>query len=629
MNLKNSTSAALTLLMLCGCGTLCGGKNENAIRRVEGRFSEPVELKLSGNVSTPITNHLLKVNANLYVPEDAGEDWVDNSLNVRAGRALFDYRLKREVGPDPFSGEYIPDMPSGTLREVAELQDPESGRSLIVSTSARRFRLTAAEGRLTMSVNEAAAVTEFRELKRRTLCFAPPFTEGAVLQREMPVSIFGRARPGAEVAVVFRGHEVRGKAGADGRWLVTLPAMAAAKDPATLVIESEGERCEVREVRVGEVWLAAGQSNMELPLCGKNTRFRDGQGRLITAMTRRDETVRYVHATTFTTAEKPLADLNVVWAPVCREYLEGHLYISALATLFEREIHAALDVPVGIIASHWGGTQIEPWTPDGPWAKMKKSKAPYPQQCSHRLFNATFAPLAPYTVRGMIWYQGEANASQNEVYTERMHELYNGYSAVFRNPELKLIFAQLAPYDYGKGKPTNRSLTGLQDAQSRFAAENPNAFMAVTVDVADPSDIHPNNKRTVARRFAALALKHCYGWKDLAADSPTVKNAVCDADGKVTLTFENGGKMYSYAPDHSPAGGFELKDADGVWHPAKAVNEGKGGTEGIFGNGVIELVAEGVKAPVEVGYLRKYPFKGTVYNGGDLPLGTFVRPVGK
>ena len=601
---------------------------------------------LTGDLTRPVTNHLLRVNATLSTPTGKGDLPTGEILN-RAGKPC-DYRLTREIGPVPLNLNYVPDMPAGTLRTVAKLEDPSSGRTLEVATTlpglqvydGKHIGFTACAFEAQYYPNAVNRpefpdcvlrpgevrrdVTEYRFGVSHPLAFAAPFTDGAILQREMPVAVFGKARPGAAVTVRFGGHEAKGAADTDGKWLVELPAMAAEKAPRTLSVESEGVVREVKDVRVGEVWLAAGQSNMELPLCGARPHFRDGQGWLVAGMTRRNEEVRFAHATTYTKSAEPLDDINLTWAPLCQDYLESHLYVSALASLFERELYAALDVPVGVIGAYWGGTCIEPWTPDGPWAKLPKAKSPYGQQCSHYLFNSNLAPVAPYTVRGMLWYQGEANASKAKEYCARMHELYDGLSYVFRNPSLKFIFSQVAPYaKEKKGQPKDKAVqpypTSIQDQQVRFAAEETNAWMAVIADVGNPDDIHPNDKRTVARRFAALALRHCYGWTRLVADSPTVKSAT--ADGKrVTLRFDNGGALYSYVADLGPAKGFELRSADGAWHVAKAVNEEKGG---LFKDGVIELEAEGVDAPTGVRYLRTAPYVGSVYGGTCLPLGTF------
>ena len=596
---------------------------------------------LSGDFTRPVTNHLLKVNASLSTPTGAGDLPTGDILNHAT--KPWDYRLKREIGPAPLNINFVPDMPRGVLRRVAEFEDPLSGRTLEVATTLPGLQVYSGKHIGFMACAFEAQqfpdainrpefpdcvlrpgevrrdVTEYRFGVAHPLAFASPFTDGAVLQREMPVAVFGKAQPSAAVTVRFAENVVKCTADVDGKWLVWLPAMAASKVPRVLSAESEGAVRQVRDVRVGEVWIAAGQSNMELPLCGANPRFRDGQGRLIAAMTRRNEEVRFAHATTYTASETPLDEINLTWAPLCPEYLTSHLYASALATLFERELHSALDVPVGVIGAYWGGTLIEPWTPDGPNARLPKSKTPYPQQRSHHLFNSCLAPVAPYTVRGVIWYQGEANAAKAGEYTARMHELYDGLSAAFRNPSLAFVFAQLAPYDYGKGKPTKRDIVALQMAQVKFTEEETNAWMAVTSDVGNPVDIHPNDKRTVARRFAALALRHCYGWKDLVADSPRVTSASINGS-KVTLRFADGGALYSYAADRSPVKGFELRGKDGVWHPATVTNEKK---SGVLKGGVIELESSEVVDPSAVRYLRTLPFVGTVFGESSLPLGTF------
>ena len=167
--------------------------------------------------------------------------------------------------------------------------------------------------------------------------------------------------------------------------------------------------------------------------------------------------------------------------------------------------------------------------------------------------------------RGFIWYQGCHNAGEYQRYCAKMHALYNGWAKEFQNPDLKLYFVQLAPWG-------NAGIANIQMAQAKFAAEEKNAAMAVINDVGNLTDIHPNDKRTVAKRLAVHALKRDYGWDFLRDNSPTLKSWKIEGD-KFILSFNDAQGWYVY--NHTMGDqsvGFELAGADGVFKPARLVN---------------------------------------------------------
>ena len=204
-----------------------------------------------------------------------------------------------------------------------------------------------------------------------------------------------------------------------------------------------------------------------------------------------------------------------------------------------------------------------------------------------------------------------------------MHALYNGWAKEFANPGLKLYFVQLAPWG-------NAGIAKIQMAQAKFAAEEKNAAMAVINDVGNLKDIHPNDKRTVARRLSLHALKRDYGWDSVRDNSPTLKSWKIDGD-KFVLSFNDADGWYVYNPDRSMAVGFEVCGTNGVWKTAKIVNlaesknrNGKPQWLGPVSGRDLIVASDEVKEPAKLRYLHSSPWFGSLYNDACLPLGAFA-----
>ncbi len=467
--------------------------------------------------------------------------------------------------------------------------------------------------------------------------FAAPFTDGCVLQRGVPVSIWGAAAPGETVDVSFGGQKVSTVAGGDGRWQVRLAPMEACSDGRVLTAND----CRVKDVLVGEVWLCSGQSNAALPLNGADPRFRDRTGALVAAMTRKP-LVRFASTSGEPWCEKPRSTpvRPIAWKTFTPENLGASGAFSALGAYFALEIHAALGVPVGVIGAYQGSSPIEAWIPPEAFASRPELKG-YPafppvapdawtsemtnsfvryggfqQPCV--LWNARIAPLVPYTVKGVIWYQGCSNQWNPDRYLDLQHALYESWAKAFGNPNLPFRFVQVASWGW-----TGGSTVPIQLAQEGFAAEEKNAAMAVIADIGNRSDAHPNEKGLAAKRLAALALARDYGFTDLRADSPTLRTWHAEGDVAV-LTFDHARTMYLYNPDNSLSSTFEISGADGKWVAANVLNaETKGTRRGAFSANEIRLNAPGVARPAAVRYLHREPYAGNVFNEMNLPLGAF------
>ncbi len=475
-----------------------------------------------------------------------------------------------------------------------------------------------------------------------------PFTDHAVLQRGREVPVWGKADPGAKVKVTLAGAtflQVRETtAGKDGAWCVKLGAMDASCESRTLTARTcSGETAAAKDVLVGEVWFCAGQSNTELPLCGGSPHFRDAKGAMRAQITRKP-LVRYCYQSDYKTSVEPKKTpaLPVEWRTFTPENLNGGRSFSAMGVYFALEIHNALGIPVGIVGTYWGGTKVEPWTPKSglesvPSCKKFAEQAlldpkTYKEQKDAKkisfriqdqprvLWNEMVEPWTPFAIRGFIWYQGCSNAGDGHGYADKMQALYNGWSKEFKNPGLKLYFVQLAPWGYDK-------IATIQEGQAIFAAAEKNAGMAVINDRGNLSDIHPNDKETVGQRLALLALKRDYGFDDIKADSPTLKNWKIDGD-KFVLSFNDVETWYLYNADWAVTSGFEIAGADGKFVPAIIENLKIKSTKPYRSSGVIagkDLVvrAEGVAQPKKLRYLFSRPWYGALHNEVDLPLGAF------
>ena len=473
-----------------------------------------------------------------------------------------------------------------------------------------------------------------------------PFTDGVVLQRGCAVPVWGWATPNASVTVSFAGEKAVTTARADGGWRLSLPAMEASKEGRTMTateatsgwfFDDVTDTVEVKDVLVGEVWFASGQSNMDFAIWNSHARYRDFAGGLVTEMTRLP-CVRFVK-TPKTWSVEPKR-LSAKWMKMTPEAFRRGQQVSAVAYYYARELYLALDVPIGIVDSSWGGTNIDAWTPRCGYADCDPSIAgtaayavrkdwnaetdkKYPITAAHQqptvLFNAMVDAFAPMAMKGFIWYQGCNNASESQFYCAKMHALYNGWSRKFENPGLKLYFVQLAPY--------SSSWTGIVAQQNKFVAEEPNAAIAVTADIGNFSDIHPNRKEAVAKRLAVHALKRDYGFDITEDDSPVFDSFSVEGD-RMTVRFRHAKKLYLYSPDYKMTAPFELAGTNGVWKAAtienvRVMNPKNNWRPGDIEGDFLVLKAEGVAEPKAVRYMYQPHVMSTVYNEVSLPLGAF------
>jgi sialate O-acetylesterase len=311
------------------------------------------------------------------------------------------------------------------------------------------------------------------------------------------------------------------------------------------------------------------------------------------------------------TSLEPLDDFSGEWKTCIPENVYE---FSATAYYFGRMLNKALDVPIGLINTSWGGTRIEPWISEMgcknfDWVKLpeKKPVENLSQQTPTVLFNAMINPIVGYGIRGGIWYQGESNRNEPDKYAKLLPGLVENWRSVWGIGEFPFYFVQIAPYDYGT---TGLNSAFLREAQLKASTAIPNIGMACIMDIGEKDCIHPANKEAGSKRLALLALAQTYGIKGIACQSPVLKEMKV-AEGVVKLTFD-------YAPMGLTSYGkelanFEVAGANKRFFPAKAFITGTGVT--VF----TPLVSE----PVAVRYAFKDFVVGDLFSTDGLPVSSF------
>ena len=456
-----------------------------------------------------------------------------------------------------------------------------------------KFRDLIARAGLACGVMAAPAAAEVKP--------NPLFTDGMVLQQGRPVAVWGTADDGEAVTVKFQGQEVKATA-KDGKWAVKLASLAAG-GPDILSIKGTNEVV-VKDVLVGEVWLASGQSNMEWPVRAST----EPESVRATA----DDPMIRLFSVPRVGADEPRPTVEASWKPCTPANIDN---FSAVAFAFGKQLRKALGVPVGLINTSYGGTPAEAWTSREALEAdpALKEILGYNSKGSGRpavLYNAMIAPLIPYGIRGAIWYQGESNASRAAQYRVLFPAMIADWRRRFDQGDFPFLFVQLAPFMARKDVPSESQWAELREAQSLTKAHVPAAGMAVITELGDEKDIHPKQKEPVGARLALEALRIAYG-KDVVSSGPTYKDTKFDGN-KAILGFDDlGGGLV--AKGGGPLTGFTVAGADKKFVNAQA--EVVGDTVVVTGEGVAEPKA------VRFGW-ADFPIVN-LYNKADLPASPF------
>lgn len=474
------------------------------------------------------------------------------------------------------------------------------------------------------------------------------FGSNMVLQRNTPVTVWGTSLPEQNISVSINSETVSTRSGVDGKWALLLPAMKEG-GPYDLKIYGE-DTVTFTNVMIGEVWLCSGQSNMEFAV----QKSSEAEKEIPSAHYPMIRLFTVKHSSTDT----PASDCTGSWSECSPSSV---MKFSAVAYYFGKKLQQKFNVPVGLIHSAWGGTAAEAWTPsyvlesdsnyhpilhrwdsaaavypeamkafdlirDSLNTKWKNDSAdafvagrafpPRPQEPrggpktkQHKpsgLFNGMIAPLIPFTLRGVIWYQGEANAARAHQYRSLFPAMIQSWRKAWSN-DFPFLFVQL-PNLFRQPEPSKSGWAELREAQL-MALEVPNTGMAVTIDIGDPKDLHPANKKDVGNRLALIAENIVYGDSNIVSSGPVYQTHAREKNA-LRLRFKNSGKLILRGK--KPAG-FTIAGEDKMFLPATVTIE----------KNSLKVWNSKIKKPVAARYAWGDDPPVSLYNDAGLPASPF------
>jgi sialate O-acetylesterase len=490
--------------------------------------------------------------------------------------------------------------------------------------------------------------------------------DNMVLQQKQANPIWGWDTPGTEVTVKFAGQTKSAKAGADGKWTVKLDAVPANAKPATISIKGTTAK-ELKNVLVGEVWICSGQSNMQWSVSS----CWDADLEIATA---KYPNIRLISVPQVGTQE-PQKDFKGEWKE-CSPQTVGSF--SAVGFFFGRVLHKTLDVPVGLINDAWGGSAAEAWVRRdvlekdarfkdlmAGWVQREKdlasgtAKANYEKQQAAwkaradaakaakqpfmerapanpqsaltgnarpgNIYNGVLLPTIGYGIKGVIWYQGESNASRAFEYSYLFPLMIQHWRDEWKQGDFPFYWVQLADFMAEKPQPGDSAWAELRDSQTKTQNAIKNGGQAVIIDIGEGNDIHPKNKRDVAERLVRWALVKDYGM-NLPYRSPEFKSVEIQG-AKAVVTLDTFGSTLRTV-DVADVKGFAICGEDKKWEWATAK---------IVGNDKVEVSSPKVAKPVAVRYawadnpvcnlFSKDGLPVTPFRSDDFPMITKPAPV--
>ena len=472
-------------------------------------------------------------------------------------------------------------------------------------------------------------------------------SSGMVLQQHTAVPIWGTALPGEDIHITFGNQQHETKADMTGHWKVFLDPMDASSEGRIMLIQGINA-VRLKDVVVGEVWLCAGQSNMQLVLPMTNK----GDSVIASANYPMLHLFNVSRDNAFGHTRGPLGSWEACTPQSVKEF-------SAAGYYFGLGLQKHLKIPVGIINASFGGSQAEAWTPraylrqpelqpcihrDTLWAAQRaavqvsyakqladwrlyadkeKAAGRRPKEAPHQpealrdyrptasIFNYMIKPLIPYQVKGVFWYQGENNEGRAEQYGTLLPTMIKAWRDKW-GQVVPFGIIQLPNYRDRSAQPADGAWSFLRDAQRRTADSVAKAGLIVLIDAGEAHNIHPHNKQVVGERMLSWALGSVYG-EDLLPTGPRYIKATAEGNAMI-CDFDVVGKGLKTIDGKAPQS-FALAGADHKWYWAEAT---------IIGAHQVRVRSKDVPRPVAVRYaFNNNPVDPNLTNDGGLPAAPF------
>lgn len=449
------------------------------------------------------------------------------------------------------------------------------------------------------------------------------FGDHAVLQRDMPVPVWGRGEPGTEVTVGFAGQRTTATVGKDGKWLLKLAPLQANATPQEMVIsDSAGGKVALRDILVGEVWLCSGQSNMQYGWGKESLDMFNWGGDTNLASLVADARTKPIRSFTV------LPDVAFAPNDRCKGEWSTNVSGSAVAFGFSYHLYQKLEIPVGVVVTCWGSSSIEGWMPrdlteelphfkaimqafDASTNVQNRVRAAIARGIQHGnvfvrkqpnlLYNAMLHPVIPYASRGMVWYQGEANADKPQEYAQSLPVWIRRLRTEWGRDDFHFLMVMLPGYG-------DRLWPWFREVQLGMLSV-PHISVANTIDLGDEKNIHPADKAPICERLALLARRDVYGEK-IEAQGPVFRRAVV-RDNRMVIELDHAEGLTT--TDGAAPTGFEVAGSERAWRVATATIQGK----------TVEIDVAGLPPPAYV----RYAFAGkpavNLVNGANLPTYPF------
>ncbi|OGV49436.1 MAG: hypothetical protein A2X49_13190 [Lentisphaerae bacterium GWF2_52_8] len=480
------------------------------------------------------------------------------------------------------------------------------------------------------------------------LKLAPLFTENMVLQREIKIPVWGESAPNEEISIEFCGQEIKTKADSTGKWKTELLPLPPG-GPFTLSVRSGGKKIvEFKNVLIGDVWICSGQSNMAM-------RVESAKDSVQEIAAANYPNIRLFRLSAEGAAEPKTELKNKKWEFCTPETVKS---FSAAAYYFGRAIHKELNIPVGLVQTAVGGSAIHSWMPwsllenspdfvpaidsfkeamksypekkdayDKALADWKEKQKQLPKEEARKipiprpplyygqggapaaLFNAMINPLVPYAIKGVIWYQGEADAGRAAIYRKLLPAMISEWRTRWGQGNFPFLIVQLPNWQKPPEKPSDSAWAELREAQA-MALSLPATGLAVTIELGEADNIHPSNKQEVGKRLALLALNMVYGQKNICS-GPRYKSMKTDGN-KIRIEFDKIGS--GLVAKDGELKQFAIAGEDKIFEWAEAKIEGHS----------VIVSSPTLEKPVAVRYAwADNPAGCNLYNKEGLPAAPF------